>query len=268
MSKGIPRWLLVCAACAWVLAGRTEARSITCRQNVDCKKICDENGSFYLPQDCTSCCPRGGKEAMAVKENTVEGRLTAMEAAVNDLRVMTGVLLALVLLLILVVLTILLHLTKNIPKLTLPVFFKNAKKGAANLNDKSSTHKTCNGVADTNVAVGRIANHQTSSSPKTKKSSFRKSTYGPTEDTVGQYEPRSFRVRQPSESTCPDEGADISQQGYDNLGLSTSTIHTSNLHNTSNSSTDTLGPIVSTNTLDTTLASENNIPSVVNNTTV
>lgn len=191
-----------------------------------------------------------------------------METTVKELRVMTGVLLALVLLLILVVVAMLLHLTKNIPKFTLPVIFKNAKKGAANINDKNSTHKTCNGVADANAAVGRIANHQTSSSPKAKRASVRRSTYGPTEDTVGQHEPRSFRVRQPSESTCPDEGADFSQQGYDNLGLSTSTIHTSNLHNTSNSSTDTLGPTVSTNTLDTTLPSESNLPSVVHNNTM
>ncbi|XP_042857549.1 uncharacterized protein LOC122243878 [Penaeus japonicus] len=205
---------------------------------------------------------------MALKENTIEDRLATMEATVGELRVMTGVLLALVLLLILVVLAMLLHLTKNMPNLTLPVFFKNAKKGAANISEKNSIHKNCNGVADPNVAVGRIANHQTSSSPKTRRASLRRSTYGPTEDTVGQHEPRSFRVRQPSESTCPDEGADISQQGYDNLGLSTSTIHTSTLHNTSNSSTDTLGPTVSTNTLDTTLPSESNIPSVVANNTM
>lgn len=86
--------------------------------------------------------------------------LKTMETTVKELRVMTGVLLALVLLLILVVVAMLLHLTKNIPKFTLPVIFKNAKKGAANINDKNSTHKTCNGVADANAAVGRIANHQ------------------------------------------------------------------------------------------------------------
>lgn len=90
----------------------------------------------------------------------IRSGLTTLESTVNELRVMTGVLLALVLLLILVMLGMLLHLTKNMPKLTLPVFFRNAKKGAANMNDKNPTHKTCNGVADPNVAVGRIANHQ------------------------------------------------------------------------------------------------------------
>ena len=73
--------------------------------------------------------------------------------------------------------------------------------------------------------------------------------------------PRPHRVRQPSESTCPEEGNDITPQGYDNLALSTSTIDASSPHNTSTSSTSTLGPALSTNTLHTTLPSENHLVS-------
>lgn len=87
-----------------------------------------------------------------------------------------------------------------------------------------------------------------------KRASPSKGAAGPTEDNVGLHdlEPRPFRTRQPSESTCPEESSDMPDHAYDNLALSTSTIH-----NTSNSSTDTLGPAVSVNTLETTLPSGN-----------
>lgn len=56
MSKGIPRWLLVSMASLVALSGCIDARSITCRQGIDCKRICDDRNPAYRPQDCTNCC--------------------------------------------------------------------------------------------------------------------------------------------------------------------------------------------------------------------
>ncbi|KAG7176276.1 hypothetical protein Hamer_G009056, partial [Homarus americanus] len=180
--------------------------------------------------------------------------LAVLEEAVKELRVMTGILLGIVLLLLVALVVIIFHIFKFFPKLSLPIFFSNNKKG--NIQE-TAPHKPCNGV-DSNSTVVRIANYQNKHSPISKRVSVSQSVKGPTEDTVGSHEfqPPSYRIRHPSESTCPDESNDMPPHVYDNLALSTST-----LHNTSNSSTDTLGAAVSTNTLETTLPSGNHLHS-------
>ncbi|XP_066940441.1 uncharacterized protein [Macrobrachium rosenbergii] len=204
--------------------------------NVNCAVICNSSvTASYKPLLCESC------------KCLVQG-LSAVETSLSQLKVMTGVLLAVVLLLLLAYVLLFIQRV-NTPLLKLKrVLF--CKKRAPRTNST---------VGNPPATVGRLANHQSDCSPQRRRASESKpSTLG---DTSLEPQPRPFRVRQPSESTCPEEGNDIPPQGYDNFGLSTSTIDTNALHNTSNSSTDTLGPAISTNTLHTTLPSLNHSPS-------
>lgn len=219
--------------------------------NVNCAVICNSSvTASYKPQLCESCkCLVQGASSSGLSDPaTIEERLSAVETSLSQLKVMTGVLLAVVLLLLLAYVLLFIQRV-NTPLLKLKrVLF--CKKRAPRTNST---------VGNPPATVGRLANHQSDCSPQRRRASESKpSTLG---DTSLEPQPRPFRVRQPSESTCPEEGNDIPPQGYDNFGLSTSTIDTNALHNTSNSSTDTLGPAISTNTLHTTLPSFNHSPS-------
>nr|XP_053651420.1 uncharacterized protein LOC128701617 isoform X1 [Cherax quadricarinatus]XP_053651431.1 uncharacterized protein LOC128701617 isoform X1 [Cherax quadricarinatus]XP_053651440.1 uncharacterized protein LOC128701617 isoform X1 [Cherax quadricarinatus]XP_053651450.1 uncharacterized protein LOC128701617 isoform X1 [Cherax quadricarinatus]XP_053651459.1 uncharacterized protein LOC128701617 isoform X1 [Cherax quadricarinatus]XP_053651469.1 uncharacterized protein LOC128701617 isoform X1 [Cherax quad len=252
---------------------------------VICSQICSSENPSYNPQRCDDCCGtarrrqereesrseerecersgpvreevRSEKSGARKDYNNLEtgsrvhqnDRLAAMETAVSELRVMTGVLLVLVLLLFVAMVGLFLYFTNSLPKFRLPVLFKNK------CDTKEVTNKPCNGV-DHNSTVVRIANYQSNHhSPRTNRSSVNMSSKGPTEDIVNppEFQPRPLRVRQPSESTCPDESSDLPQHAYDNLALSTSTLH--------NTSTDTLSAAVSTSTLETTLPSGNHLQS-------
>lgn len=224
-----------------------------CDLGVNCQQDCKPESPTYKPQRCDECCesPDGSDE----RKDPVfrNDRLRAMETVVGELRVMTGVLLMLVVLLLVAVVGLFLYFTNSLPKLHIPVLFRNK-----NNNNKEASHKPCNGI-DHNSTIVRIANYPSNHCPIANRSSVNMSGKGPTEDTVEppEFLPRPYRVRQPSESTCPEEGSDLPQHAYDNLALSTST-----LHNTSNSSTDTLAAAVSTNTMETTLPSVNNLHSI------
>ncbi|KAK8739210.1 hypothetical protein OTU49_003534 [Cherax quadricarinatus] len=216
---------------------------------VICSQICSSENPSYNPQRCDDCCGTDYNNLETGSRVQQNDRLAAMETAVSELRVMTGVLLVLVLLLFVAMVGLFLYFTNSLPKFRLPVLFKNK------CDTKEVTNKPCNGV-DHNSTVVRIANYQSNHhSPRTNRSSVNMSSKGPTEDIVNppEFQPRPLRVRQPSESTCPDESSDLPQHAYDNLALSTSTLH--------NTSTDTLSAAVSTSTLETTLPSGNHLQS-------
>ncbi|XP_064112697.1 uncharacterized protein LOC135219679 [Macrobrachium nipponense] len=219
-------------------------------QNANCAIICNRsNRTTYKPQLCETCkCSGEGASSSDLSDpDSLEKRLDAVETSLFQLKVMTGVLLAVVLILLLAfVLLFIQRLNTPLLKLKTVLF---CKKKAPRTNST---------IGNPPPTVGRLANHQSDCSPHLRRATESKpSTLG---DTSLEPLPRPYRVRQPSESTCPEEGNDIPQQGYDNFGLSTSTIDANALHNTSNSSMDTLGPAISTNTLHTTLPSLNHSP--------
>lgn len=252
---GGARSMLIAVRILLVVCLALPVAASTCA-GVNCTHECSFDSLIYKPQRCDQCCnvKEGSKDDAAPQNN----RLATMETAIGELRVMTGVLLALVLLLLLAVVALFLHVSKTFPTFHLPVFFRNK----SDIQEKPP-HKPCNGV-DPNTTVVIMPNSHGNRSPVAKRASMSKSARGPTEDSLGLHdlEPRPFRTRQPSESTCPEETSDMPEHAYDNLALSTST-----LHNTSNSSTDTLGPSVSVNTLETTLPSVNHHPSTDGGTT-
>lgn len=234
----------------------------TCQiPNFSCDRDCRSDSQNFQPQRCDSCCPKngGGETVGLTGGDSIVNRLATVETTVADLKVMIAVLLALVVLLILAVVFLFLHRCNKIPSsLGIPVVFRQKDKTP---KTEKTTHKNCNGVT-ANGTVSRLANHQSKSSPQTKRSSLNRSISLSTEVETPS---RPYRIRQPSESTCPEEGDDInSPRGYDNLALSTSTIDTSTLHNTS---TDTLGPALSTHTLQTTLPSDPHFNSHAHNNT-
>ncbi|MPC30663.1 hypothetical protein E2C01_023931 [Portunus trituberculatus] len=206
-----------------------------------------------------------------------------MEEMEQMMRVMMGVSLGLLLLLIVLVVVVLLRQTSTKAlKAALPVFFKKKDEGRASIekrplpptkvppenrnstvlriadyqvipNHTLSEYKIIEETARSHGATNRPYINKTSTnnhSPLTK----RTRPNGMAQHRHGfPMPPEEPRPRQPSESTCPDE-SDLSQPhqdnnlppgAYDNLALS----HTS--------STSTLAPAVSTNTLDTTLPSMN-----------
>lgn len=242
------RWLCRVLLVSTFLAGAVAIPASTgC--SINCNTECQPGTPQYQPQRCDNCCVSEDSDVGYQGEsNSLSNRLAAVESIVYELRLMTGILLALVVLPMMAFVGLFVYLTIKLPKtFQLPfIFFKKKDNDA-----KKSPQKICNGVTPN----GRLANHQSTSSPPRSRSSITSCSLG---NTDSEHPPRPFRVREPSESTCPEEGNDItSPQGYDNLALSTSTIDTSStLHNTSNSSTDTLGPTLSTSTLHTTLPSE------------
>ncbi|XP_045118514.1 uncharacterized protein LOC123508707 [Portunus trituberculatus] len=220
---------------------------------LNCDTICDEDPRYYRPQDCTRCCPDQGKEEDKTDEAMEEGikkLQQRMEEMEQMMRVMMGVSLGLLLLLIVLVVVVLLRQTSTKAlKAALPVFFKKKDEGRASI-EKRPLPPTKVPPENRNSTVLRIADYQNNHSPLTK----RTRPNGMAQHRHGfPMPPEEPRPRQPSESTCPDE-SDLSQPhqdnnlppgAYDNLALS----HTS--------STSTLAPAVSTNTLDTTLPSMN-----------
>ncbi|KAG0727250.1 hypothetical protein GWK47_035046 [Chionoecetes opilio] len=229
---------------------------------VDCSKIC--NAASFEPQNCDRCCSDTGLEAMegriqAMEEGiqAMEGGIQAMEGRIHELRVMVGVVLALVVILLLAMVVVFLrHTSTRAIKAALPVFFRRRKDEARASIEKRPLPPTKVPKENRNSTVVRIADYQNNHSPLNKRIQLNgQALHG--DSTLPNFPPPGDlpRTRQPSESTCPDDSTDLPhghQHAYDNLALSTST-----LHDTTTSSASTLGPGVSTNTLDTTLPSMN-----------
>lgn len=216
-----------------------------------CDRICNPNLGDYRPQDCRRCCPDEDKEedktskAMDMKE--LQERMEAME---QMMRVMMGVMLGLLLLLIVLVVVVLLRQTSTEAlKAALPVFFRKKAEGRASI-EKRPLPPTKVPPENRNSTVLRIAEYQNNHSPLTK----RTRPNGTAEHGHGLPLPvEEPRPRQPSESTCPDE-SDLSPPHQDNNLPPGAYVNLALSHT---SSTSTLAPAVSTNTLDTTLHSMN-----------
>ncbi|XP_068217318.1 uncharacterized protein [Palaemon carinicauda] len=235
-------WLTFVAVASSVPANTSDC------PDVNCSAICDRRSDDFKPQKCSSCnCPTGGAEDSSLTGvKLTEERLDALESSLFVLKTMTGVLLAVVLLLLLAFVLLFLYRMEN-PLLKFKRVLFCKKKGNAATKEQSGNMPT---------SIGRLADHQSDSSPQLRRpAESSPSTLG---DTSLEPQPRSFRTRQPSESTCPEEDNDITPGGYDNFGLSTSTIDTNGVHNTS---LDTIGSQVSANTMQTTLPSMNHLPS-------
>ncbi|XP_066940637.1 uncharacterized protein [Macrobrachium rosenbergii] len=219
---------------------------ITCRENCD-----PDKPEKYQPQRCERCtCLENGLGRLDPNSLSIPERIAAMESSISELKATTGVQLCVVLLMLLVMIVLFVQGADNFPKLDLPVFF--CKKKMINASKDNAPTKNSIGVADT-LTISRIVDKQSDSSLQVRTSSMTQSASG---DSSLQIRPSHCRMRQPSESSCPEEGSDIGPQGYDNLGLSTSTIDIATTNNDANASTDTLGAGISTNTLHTTLPSE------------
>ncbi|XP_063840454.1 uncharacterized protein LOC135089122 isoform X2 [Scylla paramamosain] len=203
--------------------------------SLDCKTICIQNHPGFKPQDCRRCC---SKAMDAIKE--LQQKMT----------VMMGVTLGLLLLLIMLVVVVLLRQTSTKAlKAALPVFFRNNDEGRASI-EKRPLPPTRVPPENRNSTVVRIADYQNNHSPLTK----RMRPNGMAEHGHGLPLPaEELRPRQPSESTCPDE-SDLSQPHQDNNLPPGAYVNLALSHT---SSTSTLAPAVSTNTLDTTLPSMN-----------
>ncbi|KAK7079267.1 hypothetical protein SK128_000952 [Halocaridina rubra] len=230
-----------------------------------CDVACNENDPCYAPQRCDRDCKHFGDTSVSRGgDKTIPERLASVEYTVAELKVMIAVLLALMTVLIFALAALFLHRCSKIPaKIYSHFVFRNKKNKS--VSAEKMPQKIGNGTA-VNGRASRIANPQSNNSPQSKRASLNREISLSTEVET---QPRTFRVRQPSESTCPEETDEITEpQGYENLALSTSTISTSTLHNTSDSSTDTLGPTLSTATLQTTLHSEQPFSSRAHNTTV
>ncbi|CAL4125234.1 unnamed protein product [Meganyctiphanes norvegica] len=156
----------------------------------------------------------------------------------------------LIITLYLIVLLILLAVVLIILKLYLPSFFKCFKRRSGPERRPTITQN----LRHLSVSTIRLANHQSNESPRPARISKPVPHSTPiTEETRQQAAPPpTKRVRQPSESTCPDESSDA-HRGYDNFGLSTSTLHNHTSSSTSSSNRSLGGNISSTRTLNTTL---------------
>ncbi|XP_050693395.1 uncharacterized protein LOC126984056 [Eriocheir sinensis] len=227
--------------------------------DVECEETCDESDDLFHPQKCDDCCSHTTvSSAGSGDEGDTSGRMDEMETALSELRVMVGVLLALMVLLLVGVVALLLRLSSSKGlKVTLPVFFRSKDEGRASIEKHPPPPSIKVPNENRNSTVVRIADYQNNHSPLNRR--MRPNGQAVHEHSMAGHNLPSHgerpRARQPSESTCPDDSTELPhphQHAYDNLALSTST-----LHDTTTSSTSTLGPAVSTNTLDTTLPSVN-----------
>ncbi|XP_068216470.1 uncharacterized protein [Palaemon carinicauda] len=230
---------------------------ITCRENCD-----PDKPEKYQPQRCQRCiCPERELGRFDPNAQSIPERIAAMESSISELKATTGVQLSVVILMLLVMVVIFVQGADNIPKLELPVLF--CKKKITDSSKAIAPTKNCISAPDS-LTISRIADKQSDSSIHIRTSSISQSAPN---DTSLLVRPSSRRMREPSESSCPEEGNEIGSHGYDNLALSTSTIDMTTANNTTSASTETLDHGISTNTLHTTLPSEDYQASEENTTT-
>lgn len=255
-SKGA-RWgqsrpVMVIAALLLALA--LPVRADECA-GFSCEKICNDSHLEFKPQKCDQCCHSPDDGEAEEGNGDITERMKEMEESILELRVMVIVILAFMVLLLLAVVALFLRQTSTQAiKTALPVFFRSKDEGRASI-EKRPPPPTKVPHENRNSTVVRIADYQNNHSPLSKRMRPNGQAHHEAAPAVESNFPPSGeppRTRQPSESTCPDESNDL-PHAYDNLALSTSTLHDT----TTSSTSSTLGPAVSTNTLDTTLPSVN-----------